>query len=41
LRLWRGDPNVVEARKPNESMPTIARRIPEDMIEPLARHFAK
>jgi cytochrome c553 len=41
LRLWRGDPNVVEARKPNESMPTIARRIPEDMIEPLARHFGK
>lgn len=39
LRLWRGDPNVVDARKSNESMPTIARRIPEEMIEPLARHF--
>jgi cytochrome c553 len=39
LRLWRGDPNVVDARKSNESMPMIARRIPEEMIEPLARHF--
>jgi cytochrome c553 len=39
LRLWRGDPNVVDARKSNESMPTIARRIPEEMIEPLARYF--
>jgi cytochrome c553 len=39
LWQWRGDPNVVDARKSNESMPTIARRIPEEMIEPLARHF--
>jgi cytochrome c553 len=41
LRRWRGDPNVSDARKPNESMPMIARRIPEDMIEPLARYFER
>jgi hypothetical protein len=29
LRRWCGDANVVDARKPNESMPMIARRIPE------------
>ena len=40
LRQWRGDPATVEARKPNDSMATIARRIPEDMIEPLARYYA-
>jgi cytochrome c553 len=41
LRRWRGDATVVDARKSNESMPMIARRIPEDMIEPLAAHFAR
>lgn len=41
LRHWRGDPDVVDARKPNDSMPMIARRIPEDMIEPLARLYAR
>ena len=40
LRHWRGDPAVVDARKPNAPMPMIARRIPEHLIEPLARHFA-
>ena len=41
LRQWRGDRNVVDARKPNDTMPMIARRIPEDMIEPLARLLAR
>jgi cytochrome c553 len=40
LRHWRGDPTVVDARKSNAPMPMIARRIPEHLIEPLARHFA-
>jgi len=40
LRGWRGDPKVVEARKSTDTMAMIARRIPEDLIEPLARHFA-
>lgn len=40
LRRWRGDASIVDARKPNAPMPVIARRIPEHMIEPLARHFA-
>ncbi len=40
LRNWRGDPTVIDARKPTEQMPMIARRIPEELIEPLARHFA-
>ena len=39
LRLWRGDAAVVEARKPDAVMPVIARRIPEEAIGPLARHF--
>jgi cytochrome c553 len=41
LRRWRGKPEMVEARQPDESMPTIARRIPEHMIDALARHFAR
>jgi cytochrome c553 len=41
LRQWREDGNVVDARKSNAPMPVIARRIPESMIEPLARHFAR
>jgi cytochrome c553 len=41
LRQWRGDPNVIDARKPTDSMPMIARRIPEAMIEPLARLYAR
>ena len=40
LRHWRGDPTVVDARKSSDTMPMIARRIPEHLIEPLARHFA-
>jgi cytochrome c553 len=41
LRRWRGDGNVVDARKSNAPMPMIARRIPERMIEPLARYYAR
>jgi len=40
LRHWRGDPTVVDARKSSDTMPMIARRIPEHLLEPLARHFA-
>jgi cytochrome c553 len=40
LRLWRADPNVVDARKTTATMPVIARRIPEHLIEPLAAYFA-
>lgn len=40
LRLWREEEVGVEARKPHDTMPTIARRIPEHLIEPLARYFA-
>lgn len=41
LHRWRGDPTVIDARKPNAPMPVIARRIPESMIEPLARYFER
>jgi cytochrome c553 len=40
LRNWRGEETVVDARKPTDQMPMIARRIPEHLIEPLARYFA-
>ena len=40
LRNWRGDETVVDARKSQATMPVIARRIPEDMIDPLARYLA-
>lgn len=41
LRQWRGDKAIVDARKDQTSMPVIARRIPEEMIAPLARHLAQ
>jgi len=41
LRRWRGEPDVIDARKPNESMPMIARRIPEELIEPLASYLER
>ena len=41
LRHWRGDETVVDARKSQQTMPVIARRIPEDMITPLAEALAK
>jgi cytochrome c553 len=40
LRNWRGDETVVDARKSQSTMPVIARRIPEDMIDPLAQYLA-
>ncbi|RYD18417.1 MAG: cytochrome c, partial [Lysobacteraceae bacterium] len=40
LRNWRGDETVVDARKSQATMPVIARRIPEDMIDPLAQYLA-
>jgi cytochrome c553 len=40
LRLWRGEKEVVDARKSHATMPVIARRIPEEMIEPLAAYLA-
>lgn len=41
LRQWRGDPAIVEARKREATMPVIARRIPEALIEPLALYLAQ
>jgi cytochrome c553 len=40
LRHWRGAPNQVDARKSHATMPVIARRIPEEMIDRLARYYA-
>ena len=40
LRHWRGEKGEIDARQPQDAMPVIARRIPEDMIEPLARYLA-
>jgi len=39
LHRWRGSEDVVDARKPHSVMPVIARRIPKEMIEPLASHL--
>ena len=41
LRGFRRDAHEVDARRPDEPMPTIARRLPERLIEPLARYFAE
>ncbi len=40
LRHWRGEETIVDARKSQSTMPVIARRIPEEMIDPLARYLA-
>ena len=40
LRRWKGAKEVVDARKPQEVMPVLARRIPEEMIEPIALYLA-
>ena len=40
LRHWQGDKNIVDARKSHATMPVIARRIPKDMIDPIARYLA-
>ncbi len=40
LRNWHGADGVVEARLPQGTMPVIARRIPEDLIDPVAAAVA-
>jgi cytochrome c553 len=40
LRQWRHDDATIDARQPQDAMAVIARRIPDDMVEPLARYFA-
>ena len=39
LRRWR-EGDTIEANRSAATMPTIARRIPPDMIDPLARYYA-
>lgn len=41
LWRWRGHEDEVDARKPRDVMPTISRRIPKEMIDPLARYFER
>jgi cytochrome c553 len=41
LRQWRGDPTIVDARKPSRTMAVIARRIPEEEIDAVARAFSE
>jgi cytochrome c553 len=41
LRAWQGDKTVIDVHKPDAPMPVIARRIPKDEIEPLARALAQ
>jgi cytochrome c553 len=40
LRQWRGEDAVIDAAKPQDVMAVIARRIPEDEIDALARSLA-
>ncbi|WP_156677853.1 c-type cytochrome [Sphingomonas profundi] len=40
LRRWRGEEAVVDARKSHATMPVIARRIPEALIDPVAELLA-
>lgn len=40
LRRWRGEKEVVDARKSHATMPVIARRIPEEMIDRIAKAYA-
>lgn len=40
LRHWRGEKEVPDADKSNATMPVIARRIPEELIDPIARTLA-
>lgn len=40
LRQWRGRETVIEAHKPQDAMAVIARRIPEEQIDQLARALA-
>lgn len=40
LRHWKGDGKEIDARQSQAIMPVIARRIPEEMIDPVARYLA-
>ncbi|SEL88037.1 Cytochrome c553 [Sphingomonas palmae] len=40
LRHWKGDGKENDARQSQAIMPVIARRIPEEMIDPVARYLA-
>jgi cytochrome c553 len=40
LRRWRGDEETVDARRSHATMPVIARRIPEDLIDWIAQAYA-
>lgn len=40
LRGWQGDKTLVDARKSHATMPVIARRIPDAMIDRIARFYA-
>lgn len=40
LRHWKGDGKEIDVRLPQNVMPVIARRIPEELIDPLARYLA-
>jgi cytochrome c553 len=40
LRHWKGDGKEIDARQSQAIMPVIARRIPEEMIDPLALYLA-
>lgn len=39
LRRWRGAKETVDARKSHATMPVIARRIPEEMIDRIAKAY--
>lgn len=41
LHAWRGDEKIIDAHKPDDPMPVIARRIPEEQIEPLAQALSQ
>ncbi|RVT93005.1 c-type cytochrome [Sphingomonas crocodyli] len=41
LRAWQGDPTVVDARKSADTMATIARRIPSEEVDDVARAIAE
>ncbi|MBB4153875.1 cytochrome c553 [Sphingomonas jinjuensis] len=40
LRHWKGDGKEIDARQPQDVMPVISRRIPDDMIDRLSRYLA-
>jgi cytochrome c553 len=40
LHSWRGDPYVADTREERATMPIIPRRIPEQLVAPLAECFS-